>query len=699
MKKIVLFAALILAALTAPAAAQSNCPYIAYGVTLTAGQWNACFASKQDVATASVPGGINSSVQYNKSGTLAGATGALSNGVGISFAASPTIGALNVIPGTAPATPNNGDLWETASGVFARVNGSTVGPMIGLGALYTAVPSIAALEALGSPSAVGHASVQSYYAGEPLGAGGGLFDYVASAISTDGVVYFPASDGNTWERETNGHSVSVLDAGAYGNALEFTDGAMSSSVSPTHLTSSMTTFVNAAAPAGDIGKAVIVQGAGSAGGSLTATISSYVSAHVVALSSPALTTVSGAFGAYGNDDATAFANSATAALSGLNFCIPASPVGAKGYYISTGFTLGNGASASSGLCQGNNAATGYVLCAATAACFTQNGSGINPDLSGLQILAINQASTVYGAFFENSTQRWTTHNLVVYAAGTGSNGVGIGFKKTFEGSFYDTYVRNFADDIHLYPDSSGFGVNLIRFYSPEIIQDPGLTLTPATCAVNMDSGNGDYLIHPHFNVAESTRALCIGGATLTSANAAPTDDGSLYGEYEGSYVNLVDVGTGSFDSSARYPRFINMEHNYTTGTVSGTIYNFVKTQGFTVTQDTWPTVTGTAYACDSASDGGNIIYGTGPSVSGTCSATGTAIIAHGTIISGLVNNCSGIQILSGGSATVTTACVNPSRPVFCYDLTSGSNGITCAVSGGSIAMTGTGTDHISWQQT
>lgn len=44
-------------------------------------------------------------------------------------AATATSGAgVNLSPGTAPTSPNNGDLWITASGLFAQINGSTVGP-------------------------------------------------------------------------------------------------------------------------------------------------------------------------------------------------------------------------------------------------------------------------------------------------------------------------------------------------------------------------------------------------------------------------------------------------------------------------------------------------------------------------------------------------------------------------------------------
>lgn len=47
----------------------------------------------------------------------------------VTTAASATTGAgLNLPHGAAPTTPNNGDLWTTTTGLFARINGVTVGP-------------------------------------------------------------------------------------------------------------------------------------------------------------------------------------------------------------------------------------------------------------------------------------------------------------------------------------------------------------------------------------------------------------------------------------------------------------------------------------------------------------------------------------------------------------------------------------------
>lgn len=47
----------------------------------------------------------------------------------LTTAASATGGAgFNIPQGTAPSAPNNGDIWTTTTGMFARINGSTVGP-------------------------------------------------------------------------------------------------------------------------------------------------------------------------------------------------------------------------------------------------------------------------------------------------------------------------------------------------------------------------------------------------------------------------------------------------------------------------------------------------------------------------------------------------------------------------------------------
>jgi hypothetical protein len=125
MMRLLVASLLALAALCAPAAAQS-CPPWGSVKTLTVGQWQACFDAKQN-ALGYVP--------VNKAGdTMIGP---------LTMAASSTVTAgINIQPGVAPTFPNNGDFWTTSVGVFAQINGTTVGPFgsSGPGSLAATAP-------------------------------------------------------------------------------------------------------------------------------------------------------------------------------------------------------------------------------------------------------------------------------------------------------------------------------------------------------------------------------------------------------------------------------------------------------------------------------------------------------------------------------------------------------------------------------
>lgn len=98
-------------------------------------------------------------------------------------------------------------------------------------------------------------------------------------------------------------------------------------VAGTTLTASVGTF----SPL-DVGKTIVVRGAGASGADLFSTIASYSSATVVVLAHPALTTVSGVAAAFGTDD-TASINAGLAAASaeGKAFLF----VGATGFSLTT----------------------------------------------------------------------------------------------------------------------------------------------------------------------------------------------------------------------------------------------------------------------------------------------------------------------------------------------------------------------------
>lgn len=100
----ILAAALLLAGLGQQALAQST-PGLIRGQVPTAAQWNSFFAAKQD------------NLGYNPV-----------NRAGDTMSGKLTVPVLNLIPGTAPAIPVNGDIWTTSAGLFARIGGVTIGP-------------------------------------------------------------------------------------------------------------------------------------------------------------------------------------------------------------------------------------------------------------------------------------------------------------------------------------------------------------------------------------------------------------------------------------------------------------------------------------------------------------------------------------------------------------------------------------------
>lgn len=79
---------------------------------LTVAQWQSCFQNKIDYA---------GFTPLNKAGDTM--TGKLNL-----FASTAGGAGLNCGVGVAPSSPANGDLWCTATGVFAQINGSTIGP-------------------------------------------------------------------------------------------------------------------------------------------------------------------------------------------------------------------------------------------------------------------------------------------------------------------------------------------------------------------------------------------------------------------------------------------------------------------------------------------------------------------------------------------------------------------------------------------
>lgn len=101
--------------LLAGSAAAQTSPNLTFGQVLTPAQWNQLFINKQDTL---------GFVPLNTSGGVM--LGRL-----VTAPPSSTTSGFNLTPGTTPGSPANGDLWVTSVGIFAQVNGATVGPLAG----------------------------------------------------------------------------------------------------------------------------------------------------------------------------------------------------------------------------------------------------------------------------------------------------------------------------------------------------------------------------------------------------------------------------------------------------------------------------------------------------------------------------------------------------------------------------------------
>ncbi|MFM0405210.1 autotransporter outer membrane beta-barrel domain-containing protein [Paraburkholderia dipogonis] len=142
---------------------------------------------------------------------------------------------------------------------------------------------------------------------EPLSRGAGLLQTTLgarAAFSIQAFLGYTEADPNavamTILAKVREASFSPEGFGAVGDAITLADGSIASGTAA--FSSATATFT-----AADVGKAVIVTGAGASGVALTTTIAAYVSAGHVTLGANASTTVSGALSYYGTDDTAAFA--------------------------------------------------------------------------------------------------------------------------------------------------------------------------------------------------------------------------------------------------------------------------------------------------------------------------------------------------------------------------------------------------------
>ncbi len=120
-------------------------------------------ASDRDIATADIPNLDWSKITTGKPTTLSGygisdalnlAGGTLTGKLN-TIASSTSAAGLKLPPGEAPASPSNGDIWTTAAGVYARIDGSNVGPFgIGNGTITSVTGTTNRITSTGGTTSV-----------------------------------------------------------------------------------------------------------------------------------------------------------------------------------------------------------------------------------------------------------------------------------------------------------------------------------------------------------------------------------------------------------------------------------------------------------------------------------------------------------------------------------------------------------------
>lgn len=108
------------------------------GQLFTPSQWNIPFPLKVDVTSGTLANPTVTGV-LTDSGSLSVASTSMFGGTMTvngrinSLASTTSQAGLNIPPGAAPTSPINGDVWTSTAGLFARINGTTVGPFVSSG--------------------------------------------------------------------------------------------------------------------------------------------------------------------------------------------------------------------------------------------------------------------------------------------------------------------------------------------------------------------------------------------------------------------------------------------------------------------------------------------------------------------------------------------------------------------------------------
>lgn len=147
----------------------------------------------------STSGGVGSSTSVYVGGEPNGGTFSINGTTGT--VSTPIV---NLRPGTAPASPQNGDCWTTIAGLFCRINGATVGPY---------ASSVGA----GTVTQVGLVPPSIFTAGAPVTSNGNL-SFSLNSQSANQVFAGPnGSSGTPGFRALVGADIPAVNVGTSGN--------------------------------------------------------------------------------------------------------------------------------------------------------------------------------------------------------------------------------------------------------------------------------------------------------------------------------------------------------------------------------------------------------------------------------------------------------------------------------------------------
>jgi hypothetical protein len=355
-------------------------------------------------------------------------------------------------------------------------------------------------------------------------------------------------------------ALSVSQFGALGNTITISDGAINGS-SALLCSAGLANFSQS-----DVGKYILIHGAGTAGAAFQSTISAFVSLHCVMLAANAVTTVSGASFTYGTDDTAAIQRAITSITNGGCLYFPAGA-----YWFgsqSAAISLAN-------ICLKGTAQS------ASALPYTNQGSVLVFTETASSEFTLGAGVTFDGLTF-------------YYPAQDGSNATPVNYPPTLTGNnmfnftFENNYVVNAYQLLKTTDSGSGSAIGRAYFHNNRIYAvDTAFYFTGgAADEISVDSTNifslgvaQDVTLSGSQNLANYTNTSgTVYKIDVGSASKASIDGLEITGAFHYGYRYGIRILSGLLDNSAivgsqwdAVPTVLSVEG--TTGKTDGLIFD------------------------------------------------------------------------------------------------------------------------------